>query len=102
LSVNLTGTFLSIKYAVPYLKVQGGSIIVISSVSGTRQFSNTDATAYSTSQAGQVAMAKMLALELASERVRVNVICPGAIETEIEENTELLTLDRFRDRVQYP
>jgi len=32
-------------------------------------------------------MAQMLALELAKHRIRVNVICPGAIETEIQENT---------------
>lgn len=46
LSINLTGTFLTVKYAVPLLKRQGGSIIITSSVNGTRVFSNTGATAY--------------------------------------------------------
>ncbi|MGZ3640166.1 MAG: SDR family oxidoreductase, partial [Ktedonobacterales bacterium] len=51
---NLTGTFLTVKYAAPYLKRQGGSVIITSSINGTRVFSNTGATAYATSKAGQV------------------------------------------------
>jgi NAD(P)-dependent dehydrogenase (short-subunit alcohol dehydrogenase family) len=102
LNINLKGTFLTIKYAVPYLKRQGGSVIVTSSVNGTRIFSNTGATAYSCSKAGQVAMTKMLALELAQDKVRVNVICPGAIETSIDENTEQRDLEHVRVPVEYP
>src|SRR5712691_7439233 len=49
LNTNLTGTFLTIKYATHHLKREGGSIVVTSSVNGTRVFSNTGATAYSTS-----------------------------------------------------
>jgi NAD(P)-dependent dehydrogenase (short-subunit alcohol dehydrogenase family) len=88
ITVNLKGTFLTVKYAVPYLKQQGGSVIITSSVNGTRIFSNTGATAYSCSKAAQVAFTKMIALELAEHRIRVNVICPGAIETDINENTQ--------------
>jgi NAD(P)-dependent dehydrogenase (short-subunit alcohol dehydrogenase family) len=102
ININLKGTFLTIKYAVPYLKRQGGSVIVTASVNGTRIFSNTGATAYSTSKAGQVAMAKMLALELAEHKVRVNVICPGAIETAIDENTEQRDLEHVRIPVEFP
>ncbi|WPP53719.1 SDR family oxidoreductase [Catalinimonas niigatensis] len=72
--MNLTGTFLTIKYAVPHFKKQGGSVIVAVSIDGTRVFSNTGATAYSCSKAGQVAMPKMLALELAKHKIRVNVV----------------------------
>lgn len=102
LAVNLKGTFLTVKYAVPYLKRQGGSIIVTSSVNGTRMFSNTGATAYACSKAAQVAFTKMVALELAEHRVRVNVICPGAIETQIEQNTEKRDLERVREPVEFP
>jgi NAD(P)-dependent dehydrogenase (short-subunit alcohol dehydrogenase family) len=102
LDINLKGTFLTVKYAVPYLKRQGGSVIVTSSVNGTRIFSNTGATAYSCSKAGQVAFAKMVALELAPYKVRVNVICPGAIETQIDENTERRDLEHVRIPVEYP
>ncbi|MDP9370013.1 MAG: SDR family oxidoreductase [Chloroflexota bacterium] len=102
LRVNLTGTFLTIKYAVPYLKRQGGAVVITSSVNGTRNFSNTGATAYSSSKAGQVAFAKMAALELARDRVRVNVICPGAIDTRINETTNARHLDQARIPVEFP
>lgn len=102
LTTNLTGTFLTIKQAVPYLKRQGGSIVITSSVNGTRVFSNTGATAYSTTKAGQVALAKMLAVELAPHNVRVNIVCPGSTETQIDENTEHRNLEKIKFPVEYP
>ncbi len=102
LNINLKGTFLTVKYAVPHLKKQGGSVIITSSVNGTRIFSNTGATAYSCSKAAQVAFAKMVALELAKHRIRVNVICPGAIETDINESTEQRNLEQIREPVEFP
>ncbi len=103
LDINLKGTFLTVKYAVPYLKKQGGSVIVTSSVNGTRMFSNTGASAYATSKAGQVAFTKMVALELAKHRIRVNVICPGWIATKIDENTEKSqSLERAKEPVEFP
>jgi len=102
ISVNLTGTFFTVKYAVPYLKHQGGSIIITSSINGTRVFSNTGATAYSCTKAAQVALAKMAALELAEHHVRVNVICPGSISTEIEESTDRQEVREAQEPVKYP
>jgi NAD(P)-dependent dehydrogenase (short-subunit alcohol dehydrogenase family) len=101
LDINLKGTFLTVKYAVPYLKRQGGAIVVVSSVNGTRMFSNTGATAYSCSKAGQVAFTKMTAVELAPHKVRINVICPGWITSEIRDNTVLHNAD-IKWPVQYP
>jgi NAD(P)-dependent dehydrogenase (short-subunit alcohol dehydrogenase family) len=91
-----------VKYAVPHLKKQGGSVIITSSVNGTRIFSNTGATAYSCSKAAQVAFAKMVALELAKHKVRVNVICPGAIESEISDNTTKRNIEREKEPVEFP
>jgi NAD(P)-dependent dehydrogenase (short-subunit alcohol dehydrogenase family) len=102
MAINLKGTFLSVKYALPYLKKRGGSVIVTSSVNGTRMFSNTGATAYSCSKAAQVAFTKMVALELAPQGVRVNVICPGAIVSEIRDNTELRNLKSIRYPIEFP
>lgn len=101
IDINLKGTFLTVKYAVPHLKKRGGSVIVTSSVNGTRIFSNTGATAYSCTKAAQVAFTKMVALELAPQKIRVNVICPGAIETNIDESTEQRNLDKVRLDVEY-
>lgn len=102
ININLTGTFLTVKYAVPYLKRQGGSVIITSSVNGTRVFSNTGATAYSCTKAAQVAFTKMVALELAEHDIRVNVICPGAIDTNIDENTERRNLAEIQEPVEFP
>ena len=102
LAINLKGTFLSVKYALPYLKKQGGAVVVTSSVNGTRIFSSTGATAYSCSKAAQVAFTKMTALELAKHRIRVNVICPGAIKTNISENSELRNIEREKEPVEFP
>ena len=102
ININLRGTFLTVKYATPYLKKQGGSVIITASVNGTRIFSNTGATAYSTSKAGQVAFTKMIALELAKDKVRVNVICPGAIESEIQENTQQRDLEKVKIPAEFP
>ncbi len=100
--INLNGTFFTLKTAVPHLKKQGGSVIITSSVNGTRMFSNSGASAYATTKAGQVALAKMLALELAKHRIRVNVICPGAIKTNIDENTEKQAVEEAREPVEFP
>jgi NAD(P)-dependent dehydrogenase (short-subunit alcohol dehydrogenase family) len=102
ITTNLTGTFYTIKYAVPYLKKNGsGSVVVTASINGTRVFSNSGATAYATSKAGQVAMAKMLALELAQFNIRVNVICPGAIDTEINDNTDPKNVEKVKIKATY-
>lgn len=101
LAINLDGTFFTIKFAAPHLKRRGGSVIVCASVNGTRMFSNTGASAYATSKAGQVALAKMLAVELGQSKVRVNVICPGAIESNIDENTKRRNVDKVKLDVEY-
>ena len=98
-----SASFLTIKFAVPHLqRAGGGSVVVTASINGTRVFSNTGATAYSTSKAGQVALTKMLALELAKHRIRGNVVCPGGITTEIEESTEKRDLEKAQEPVEFP
>lgn len=100
--INLNGTFATIKYAVPHLKEHGGAVVVTASVNGTRMFSNSGASAYASTKAAQVALTKMLALELAKHRIRVNVICPGAIESQIDDNTEQRDVEEAREPVEFP
>lgn len=102
MAINLGGTFLTLHLAVPLMKDHGGSIIITSSINGTRTFTTAGASAYSTTKAGQVALAQMAALELAKYRIRVNVICPGAIDTEIDENTDKENVEKARQPAKYP
>jgi NAD(P)-dependent dehydrogenase (short-subunit alcohol dehydrogenase family) len=102
IGVNLRGTYLTVRSALPLLKKQGGAIVVVSSVNGTRMFSNSGASAYATSKAGQVAFARMMALELAPSRVRINTVCPGAIQTRIGDNTRREHLDTIGMPVKFP
>lgn len=102
LAVNLKGTFLTIKHALPLLKRQGGAIVIVASVNGTRMFSNSGATAYASSKAAQVAFGRMIALELARHSIRVNTVCPGSIATRIDDNTESRNLSEISARVVLP
>ena len=89
IAVNLRGTYLTLHLTVPYLrKAERGAIVVVSSINGTRTFTTPGATAYAATKAAQVAMVQQLALELGKAGIRVNAVCPGAIATDIDENTE--------------
>ena len=102
IEINLRGTFLTVKLALPFLKKAKGAVVVVSSVNGTRMFSNTGATAYACSKAAQVAFTRMTALEFAEHEVRVNAVCPGAIDTQIDESTEKRDLENLRLPVEFP
>ena len=100
-NANLRGTFLTIKTAYPHLKERGGSILVTSSVNGTRIFKG-ERIAYSCTKAGQVVLVKSLAVEFAKHDVRINAICPGAIETNIDDSTEKRDVESVGLPVEYP
>ena len=103
IDTNMKGTFLTIKHTIPHLRAEGGgSIVVTASVNGFKLFSAAGYSAYSTSKAGQVAYAKMAAQELARWDIRVNVICPGAIKTNIGERTYQRNLDKVRWDIGMP
>jgi len=84
------------------MRARGGSIAITSSINGTRTFTTAGASAYATSKAGQLAFGQMAALELAKHRIRVNVICPGAIESEIDDNTSKRNTEAAEEPASYP
>jgi NAD(P)-dependent dehydrogenase (short-subunit alcohol dehydrogenase family) len=103
IDINLKGTYLTVHFAVPHLKRNGsGSIMITSSVNGTRTFSNPGASAYSTSKAGQVAFMKMIALELGRHNIRCNAICPGAIKTNIDDRTDKRNVEQIGIEIELP
>lgn len=103
IAVNLRGTYLTLHLTVPHIKARGGgSIIVVSSINGNRTFTTPGATAYSATKAGQVAMVQQLALELGKHHIRVNAVCPGEIETSIEDNTHQRHTDETEIPVEWP
>lgn len=77
--VNLKGTFFLCAAAVPHLKRTQGCIVNISSDAGRQ--GNTGAAAYCASKGGVTIFTKALALELAPDGVRANVVSPGDVET---------------------
>lgn len=86
IDINLTGTFATVKYAIPLLKKQGGSIVITSSISGNRVYSQPGFSCYSTAKAAQSTFMKMAALELGQYGIRVNAVCPGGVETNMSDH----------------
>jgi NAD(P)-dependent dehydrogenase (short-subunit alcohol dehydrogenase family) len=83
LAVNLRGPFLVAKYAIPHLKASRGNIVFTgstSSLTGARGQG-----AYCASKAGVLGLARVLADELAEYGVRVNVVCPGWVDTPFND-----------------
>lgn len=79
LAVNLDGAFLFAKHAVPLMKAQrSGSIVLTSSTSGL--YGNTGRAPYCAAKWGINGLMKTLAMELGPFGIRVNSICPGAVE----------------------
>lgn len=82
IETNLTGTFNLCRLALPYLKQEPESrIVIISSISGTG--GEAYACAYSAAKAGLIGFAKSLALELAKFNITVNAIAPGWVKTDM-------------------
>lgn len=80
LAVNLTGTFLMCRHLVP-LMPPGSAIVNIASIVATMAMPDSDA--YSASKAGVIGLSKGMAASLANRGIRVNVVSPGIIGTEI-------------------
>ena len=82
LDVNVIGSFVVARAAARRMKESGGgSIVNIASVSGMR--GNMGRTAYGASKGAVITMTKVMATELAIDKIRVNAVSPGPVETEM-------------------
>lgn len=81
IDVNLKGTFLCCQVAIKNMLPKGGSIINFSSVAGKKPC--TEQTAYCASKYGVIGLSQSVAKEFANKNIRVNVICPGIVETPL-------------------
>ncbi|MDJ1159591.1 SDR family NAD(P)-dependent oxidoreductase [Chelatococcus sp. SYSU_G07232] len=81
LGVNLTAPMLVSRAALPHLRRQGGTIVIVTSAAGLVPVPGRSA--YCAAKAGAIMLAKALAVELAPERIRVNAVCPGAVDTPL-------------------
>ena len=89
IDVNLTGIFRSCREAMPHLKASGnGAIVNIASVQGLRGFPAFPA--YAASKAGIMGLTRQIAVDYGEAGVRVNCISPGAVDTNLARNSEVL------------
>jgi len=106
IGVNLTGTFLMCKAALPHLVASRGAIVNTSSTSALADLAY--GAAYGSSKAGVLGLTYTLAIEYGKQGVRANAVCPGSITTPMTKapefpegaNMKLVTrampLDEFR------
>jgi NAD(P)-dependent dehydrogenase (short-subunit alcohol dehydrogenase family) len=80
IDVNLKGTFLMSKFALPTMIAQGRGVIVNNS-SGWGIVGGDHAVAYCASKGGVVLMTKAMAIDHGAQGIRVNCVCPGDVET---------------------
>jgi NAD(P)-dependent dehydrogenase (short-subunit alcohol dehydrogenase family) len=85
IAVNLKGSFLACKYALPRMR-DGGAIVLTSSVVGVT--SDPGIVAYAASKHGLIGLMRTVAKEAASRRIRVNVIAPGPIDNDFQRDIE--------------
>src|SRR5205807_7253369 len=84
LAVNLTGTFLCCRAAIPALLDSGGNIVNVSSTAALA--GHPWAAAYSASKGGVLALTRTIAVEYAQQGLRCNAVCPGSIDTPITQD----------------
>jgi NAD(P)-dependent dehydrogenase (short-subunit alcohol dehydrogenase family) len=79
LRVNLVGTFLAVKYALPHVVRRGGAVVTIASTAGLRGHGL--GSGYTASKGGVIALTRLVAEQYGPHGVRANCICPGATDT---------------------
>ena len=95
IAVTLTGTFLGMKYCLPIMRKQGkGAVVNTASVSGIG--GDYGMSAYNAAKAGVINLTRSAALENAKYNIRINCVCPGAINTRVAQLLGGDNADAFR------
>lgn len=89
LNINLRGQWLCMKYEIPVMLENGGSIVNVSSILGKVGLANTPA--YTAAKHGLIGLTKTAALEYSEQGIRINAVCPGFIETPMLERAGITT-----------
>lgn len=85
ISVNLRGVFLCMKHELAHMETTGGGVIVnIASIMGL--IGSPQIVQYTAAKHGVVGMTKSAAAEYATQNIRVNAVCPGAVKTPLVQN----------------
>jgi NAD(P)-dependent dehydrogenase (short-subunit alcohol dehydrogenase family) len=83
LRVNLAGTFLAIKHAVPHLVARRGAVVTIASTAALK--GHGFGSGYTASKGGVAALTRLAAVQYGRQGVRVNCICPGGVDTPMTQ-----------------
>ena len=84
LQTNLASAFYMARAVVPTMQAQGGGAIVnVASINAIR--GNLELTAYGASKGGMAGMTRVMAMELAPDNIRVNALCPGTVDTPMND-----------------
>jgi NAD(P)-dependent dehydrogenase (short-subunit alcohol dehydrogenase family) len=81
--VNLTGVFLCCKYGIPRLLERGGGSVVNTASFVALMGAATSQVSYTASKGGVLALSRELGVQFARQRVRVNALCPGPVDTPL-------------------
>jgi NAD(P)-dependent dehydrogenase (short-subunit alcohol dehydrogenase family) len=79
MGINLKGCFLAAKYAIPHMIDRGGAVVIVGSVQSMTAINNS--IAYVASKHGLLGLTRAMSLDYAQKGIRVNCVCPGAIDT---------------------
>ena len=94
LDVTLTGVFVTVKAAIPHMIAAGNGGCVVLTSSGAALVSGAGLADYKAAKAGVLSLTRTLACELAGHFIRVNAICPTAVDTPMIQNEGLYRLFR--------